>query len=104
MVKKANYKFTNKKHAKNGIVSTALASVSLLMFLALIYVSYLQKGKGGIYIGSIGLTAFIISIIGLLFGILGFKEKEAYYLFCKIGSVVNMLIILVWSCIYLVGV
>lgn len=104
MVKKTNYKFTNKKHAKGGTISTFLACISLVIFFALIYVSYLNKGNGGIYIGSIGLTAFIISIIGLVFGIMGFKEEDVYYLFCKIGSFLNMLMMLIWACIFLVGI
>lgn len=104
MVKKINYKFSNKKHAKCGLISTFLACISLIIFFALIYVSYLNKGNGGIYIGSIGLTAFIISIIGLIFGIMGFKEEDAYYLFCKIGSLLNMLVMFIWVCIFLVGI
>lgn len=104
MAKKSIYKFTDKKHAKGGVISTVLGCISLLVFVILIYVSFRHGGNGGIYIGSIGLTGFIISVMGLIFGIMGFKEEDTYSLFSRIGSIWNMIIILVWVCIYLVGV
>lgn len=104
MVKKSVYKFTDKKHARGGLVSTVLGCISLVIFLALVYVSFRYEGNGGIYIGSIGLTGLILSIMGLIFGIMGFKEEDSYSLFSKIGSIINTLIILIWACIYLVGI
>lgn len=104
MAKKSIYKFTDKRHAKGGLISTVLACISLLIFVVLIYVSFLHGGNGGIYIGSIGLTGLITSVMGLVFGIMGFKEEDTYSLFSKIGSICNMVIILVWVCIYLVGI
>ena len=101
--KRKNIKFTDKSHAVNGIVSTILGGVSILFMLALVIVSYIRKGNAGIYVGSIGLTAFLISIVGLIRGIKSFKERERYYLFSKIGSLLNAIIVFLWVAIYLVG-
>lgn len=101
--RKKNIKFTDKSHAVNGIVSTVLSGVSITLMLALVIFSYIREGNAGIYIGSIGLTALIIAIVGLVKGIKSFQERERYYLFSKIGSIVNAVIILLWIAIYVIG-
>lgn len=101
--KKASIKFTNKSHATNGIVSTVLGGISLILMCALVVLSYVKGGNAGIYVGSIGLTALIIAIVGLIKGIVSFQERERYYLFSKIGSVCNAVIIVLWVAIYVIG-
>jgi len=71
--------------------------------LALVIFSYINKGNAGVYIGSIGLTAFMIAVVGLVRGIKSFQERERYYLFSKIGSIVNAIIITFWVAIYVIG-
>lgn len=101
--RKRSIKFTDKSHAVNGVISTVFAGISILLMIVLVIFSYINKGNAGIYIGSIGLTAFIISIVGLIRGIKSFQERERYYLFSKIGSIVNAVIITLWVAIYVIG-
>lgn len=101
--RKKSIKFTDKSHAVNGVVSTILAGISIVLMLALVIFSYINKGNAGVYIGSIGLTAFMIAVVGLVRGIKSFQERERYYLFSKIGSIVNAIIITFWVAIYVIG-
>ncbi|KAB1441012.1 DUF6142 family protein [Candidatus Galacturonibacter soehngenii] len=101
--RKKYIKFTDKSHAVNGVVSTILGSISIIFMLALVMFSYMYKGEAGIYIGSIGLMAFIIALVGLGKGIKSFQERERYYLFSKIGSILNAIIITLWIAIYVIG-
>lgn len=101
--RKKSIKFTDKSHAVNGVVSTILASISIILMLSLVVLSYMNKGEAGIYIGSIGLIAFIIAIVGLVKGIKSFHERERYYLFSKIGSILNAIITTLWIAIYVIG-
>lgn len=101
--RKKSIKFTDKSHATNGVVSTILGAISLFLMLALVIISYVQKGDAGIYLGSIGLTAFVIAIVGLIRGIRSFGERERYYLFSKIGSIINAVILVLWIAVYVIG-
>ncbi|PXV89065.1 hypothetical protein C8E03_10741 [Lachnotalea glycerini] len=100
---KRRIKFSNKSHAINGIISTILGAISFLLMIALVIVSYFFKGEAGVYIGSLGLTAFVIAVVGLAKGLTSFKERERYYLFSKIGSIFNAIMIALWAAIYLIG-
>ncbi|WP_099470040.1 DUF6142 family protein [Konateibacter massiliensis] len=101
--KQKDIKFSDKRHAVSGITSTVLGVISLGLMIALFIISYLQKGNAGIYTGSIGLSALIIAIVGLVKGLKSFGEKERYYLFSKIGSITNAIILIFWIAIYVIG-
>jgi len=101
--RKRSIKFTDKSHATNGIISTILGGISVVLMIVLIIISYSKSGAAGVYTGSIGLTACIIAVIGLITGISSFKERERYYLFSKIGSLLNIIIIALWIAIYIIG-
>lgn len=101
--RKRRIKFSDKSHATNGIIATILGGISLVLMIVLVIISYTKKGDAGLYAGSIGLTAFVIAIIGLITGISSFKERERYYLFSKIGSLLNAMIIALWIAIYIIG-
>ncbi|HIT89478.1 MAG TPA: hypothetical protein IAC41_03545 [Candidatus Merdenecus merdavium] len=103
MAKRTMYSFYEKKHTKKGIISTILSGVSFLVFLVLTFVSYYLKGNAGLYAGSIGLTAMIISIYGLVLGFQSFQEPGKLYLFSKIGSILNGLIAVGWLSLILIG-
>lgn len=101
--RKRGIKFTDKSHATKGIISTILGGISLVLMIVLVVISYSMKGAAGIYAGSIGLTAFVVSVIGLIAGFSSFKERERYYLFSKIGSLLNVMIVVLWIGIYIIG-
>jgi hypothetical protein len=103
MKRKRKMQFSDKSHTTNGIIATILGGVSLVLMIALVILSYIKKGEAGVYAGAIGLTAFMIATIGLFTGISSFKERERYYLFSKIGSLLNAIIIALWVAIYIIG-
>ena len=103
MAKKRGYKFTNKRHSGKGIFSTEVAALSIVLFGFMIYLSYLSKGSGELYIGSVGVVAIIMAAVGLVYGLRGFQEKERYKLFPTLGSLLSVLILAVWIGIYLIG-
>ncbi|RDU23386.1 DUF6142 family protein [Anaerosacchariphilus polymeriproducens] len=96
-------KFGNRKHSIRGILSTIMAVFSLIIFCILIIVSYKMKGNGGIYLGTIGIAALFINIVGIMAGINSFKERERNYLYSKIGLVVNVILLITWGIIYALG-
>lgn len=103
MGKIARYKFSDKKHSIRGIFSTIFGMASFGMLLVLIWISAKAKGEGSIYLGSGGLVALVVNIIGLVLGLMGFFERERYKLFAQIGAVWNLLILVGWVSIIMIG-
>lgn len=99
-----NYKFTDKRHSIEGIISTSLSCIALILFCLGIIISFHNDGKGGIFIGLLGFFAFVISIAGFITGMHSFKNKEVFYLFSYIGVVINTIIWFVMICILMVGI
>lgn len=79
-------KFVGKKNATGGIASTILGLLAMILLGVAIYLSFLEKGNGGKIVGAIGVLVIVISLFGTILGIKGFKEKEKYYLYSVIGT------------------
>lgn len=103
MARRRDIKFTDKRHTTKGIASTVLGVLSIVVMIALVVISYFSRGNAGIYAGSIGLSAFLMSVVGMFTGFSSFQERERYYLFSKIGTLLNVLIIIVWIAVYILG-
>ena len=103
MAKRKMYSFEERRHSQMGITSTVLGIVAVIIILALIYVAAYYKGNGGAYLGSIGITAIVITIYGLICGLRSFKEKNKIYTFSKIGSLLNGILIAGWIGLILLG-
>lgn len=103
MAKRRNVRFTDKSHAVKGMASTILGTCSILIFIILVYVSYRQRGNAGSYIGAFGLMGMLLSVGGIILGIMSFQEKEVYYLFSKIGTIMNSILLIFWISIYGTG-
>ncbi len=104
MVKKRMYSFAEKKHSQRGLVSSVFGGISLVIFLALAYVAYYMNGQGGAYLGSIGLTGVLFSLMGLFLGLLSFGEENTFHFFSKLGSILNGCVLAVWIFVILIGV
>lgn len=91
MRKKSGYKFTNRRHPKRAIMSVILGSISLLSLIAVIYISYLNRGQGGGSVGMTGIFITLFSVIGLILGLATVTERDRYLVFPIIGIVFNVL-------------
>ena len=84
MAKKMMYSFEEKKNPTDGIVSTIMGSISLILLIAAVYSSYYMRGKAGIYAG-----AFII-------GVKSFARRNIKYKYPKIGSILCGIVFVIW--------
>ena len=98
------YKFTAKKHSKGGLIASGLFLFSLVSLIVGIYISYTNKGNGGLLVGVLGLVSLIISIAGFIVGIKSFKEDEVFLLFPWIGTVGCATICIGMGAIILIGI
>ncbi len=79
--------FFQKKPSVKGLVSIVLGIICVLIIIAGLVYSYLSGGEAGKTVGSMALTALLVSCVGLYFAFSGFKEDEKNYLPCKIGVI-----------------
>lgn len=100
---KRSYKFTDKKHTKQGMLSSALGMAALILLALGVYLSYQMSGNAGSYTGLLGLFSMLFAAVGFVLALKGFQEEDAYYLFSQIGVVLNGLLFVVWVLIFIIG-
>lgn len=93
MRRKANYKFTNKKHPVRAIAATILGTLAVATYIISIVLATKQRGTVGPQIGISTLLGFIYACVGLYLAIVSRMEKEKFYLFCYVGMVLNAIAI-----------
>ena len=103
MGRRRTYKFTDKQHSKGGVRSSVAGAISLLCTLGGIYASYITKGNAGNYLAILGFVAIIACIYGVIAGGKSFGEEEVFYLFSRIGTIVNFLLLIFWIAVVGMG-
>ena len=99
-----SYKFTDKHHSKGGVRSSIAAAVSVLSTGLALYFSYAAKGDGGNYLALLGTIGIVSCIYGVYTGNQSFKEEECYYLFSRIGTGVNLILVIFWVSVVGIGI
>lgn len=103
MHKKKRKIYTDKKHAVKGIVATFLAVAALILFAVIIYISFKHGGEADMWIGSLALISILLGVVGLILGLMSFRNENSYKLFAQIGSFLNVFVLLIWGLIYMIG-
>jgi len=98
-----SYKFTDKKHTKQGMVSSGLGLLALLMMALAVFMAYRLSGNAGSYTGLLGLLSMLFSAVGFVLAVKGFQEEDAYYLFSQIGAFLNGALFILWVLIFIIG-
>jgi hypothetical protein len=101
--KKDGLRLTDKKHPIQGIWSTILGILSIVIFLILCIMSGEARGASGIEIGFMGLLCGAISIAGFALALLALRLENIRQLFPSLGVVINGLMILLYLIVYIVG-
>ncbi len=96
MARYRSYKFTDKHHSKGGIRSSIAGAVSLVCSIWAVYCAFAAKGNAGAYLVIFGVLAIVCSCYGLVTGQKSFREEECYYLFSRLGTVMNLLLVIFW--------
>ena len=79
--------FFSAKPAAGGVVSLICGGAAVALLIICVCLSYGMGGQAGRLVGSLALTAFIVSGFGIYFGFRGFKEGGKAYLPCRIGVI-----------------
>ena len=89
--------------AKRGIYSCLFAIGGIICQILLLAVAYYTYGEAPRVIGSIAFIAMIIGTTGIVYGVQGFREREKSYRACKVGIVLNGMLILIFILLFVRG-
>ncbi|MCR4956634.1 MAG: DUF6142 family protein [Lachnospiraceae bacterium] len=101
---KSKAKFSGRKQSKRAIAGLVLVALALISLLVSINLAFIQEGKAGTLIGSLGLASLIFAVVGLVMEILSLKEEDVYKLIPIVGTVLGALTGASWLAIYIVGI
>lgn len=79
-------KFSDRHTSVGGVVSVALGTISIVLVVIGIVMSFMHKGNGPLVVGALGVSAFLFDVGGLVIGLLSFKESDKYYKTSIVGS------------------
>lgn len=84
-------------------MSTILGVISLLALGAVIFLSYRNHGVAETGFGFTGILALVFSTVGIVMGILSWRDKNCYRLFPVLGTLLNLLALFSISIILYAG-
>ena len=97
------YKFTDKKHTRQGMVSTGLGVSSLLLLCVAFGMAFKSAGTAGSFAGLWGAFSMVGAAVGFVLGVRGFQEEDVYYLFSQLGIELNGILFILWTLIFIIG-
>lgn len=97
------YKFTDRNQSKQGIVSSVIGMMALLLTGSMVAAAYLEYGQAGKLIAVLGFLALLLSLDGLYHGFRGLGEEDTYKGFPYAGCVLNGLVLIAFAGIYMLG-
>ncbi|MBO5373778.1 MAG: hypothetical protein J6A75_13815 [Lachnospiraceae bacterium] len=103
MGRKNHYKFTGKKHSKKGMLSCALTAASIFAFIYVLYNSFSKQGNGSVYLGSAGILALVVAIIGFVQAVKSIKEEDTFRGIPILAVLLSFLTMGAWIAVYAAG-
>ena len=67
------YKFSNKSQTLGGVISTIMGLLALASLIYGVYLAFRADGMAGLKVGSLGLLSLMLSVIGVIIGLLSFR-------------------------------
>ena len=89
MSQKKNYMFTNRRHSEKAIMSTVFGVLCTVSLVIVVVLSYSRGGDVPAGYGFTGLFAAILSLVGMLLGVLAPREADRFKLFGWLGILLN---------------
>ena len=89
MSQKKNYMFTNRRHSEKAIMSTVFGVLGTVSLVIVVVLSYSRSGDVPAGYGFTGLFAAILSLVGMLLGVLALREADRFKLFGWLGILLN---------------
>lgn len=97
------YKFSNKSQTLGGVISTIMGLLALASLIYGVYLAFRADGMAGLKVGSLGLLSLMLSVIGVIIGLLSFREPDKFYSLSRFGSMLCGLLTIFMLAVFLMG-
>ena len=91
------------KHSHMGIRSCWYAAGAFLLLAAAILTAFILRGQNVGFVGGMGVLSVVLAGLGIQASVKGRREREKNYLTCKVGVVLNVLILICLLMIFVMG-
>lgn len=91
------------RHSKKGVNSCILASFAFVILIGMLIVSFHFKGDMNVLSGFVSIAVLVMAGRGLYMAVKGFKERDRNYITCKVGTGLNIFLLLVMILIFIRG-
>ena len=98
------YKFSDKEHSRLGIISSILALSAIMFLIAALVISAIYRGQGSWLVGLFGVVSFISSIIGVICGLVAFRNTDVLLKYAWIGLIANVILFLLMGLLIVMGI
>ncbi len=95
--------FTTKHQSENGIISTVIGLISLLVLISSIGFSFANGGDVPRNYGGVGLFAALGDLIGIIAAIISLREKDIFIWVPRAALIANIVLLLIWTAMVLGG-
>ena len=102
--KKTSLHFTGRRHARGGIISTVIAGIAWIVFIALCVYSSSTGGNAASVAGILGIMDAVFVLAGMITAFKGFQERDVYYVLPTAGMVLNGILFVIYFSLYFMGV
>lgn len=103
-MKRYKYSFAPDANAKGGVWAAAAGGLSLFFLLLTAVISFALEGRGGNWLGAVGLFSFLLSAYGFYMGIKSFQEKNVNHRYSVVGSLAGGVVMVLWLGTFLAGI
>lgn len=101
--KPKSFMFTTKHHSFAGVMGCLLCVISILVLVFSIYLSFVNKGKSSIMMGSQGFLSLILDFIGIIAGITALSERDIHRWVPIVSIASNSVILVLWVLLVIHG-
>lgn len=95
--------YVKKPMAARSKVSIVLTAAALLLFCASMGTAIKSQGTAPISAAGMALSSLLVSVVGGIYGIMAFWEKEKNYILAKISVFLCGTLIIVWLIMIFIG-
>ena len=102
-LEKERKKYGTRKYGQTVLKHSRMGIWSCWYLVAAILAAFILRGQTVGFVGGMGVLAVILAGMGIRASVKGRREREKNYLTCKVGVVLNILILICLLMIFVMG-
>lgn len=95
--KKKSFMFTTKHNSFQAVLGIVIAVMTIAIMITMVIYSFEVAGNVDVKFGGIGFFIALLNVVGLVSGIVGLNERDAFITPAIISIVGNGLMVLFWA-------